>query len=76
MKSNGELDESLGIREFVVGTGGKNLTGFIEIQPNSEVRNKEDYGFLKLDLHPQSYDWEFISEDGIVLDSGSDDCHF
>ena len=76
VNSNGDLDESLGIREFVVGSGGKSHTGLTKIHPNSEVRNKEDYGFLRLDLHPQSYDWQFISEDGAVLDSGNDDCHF
>ncbi len=76
LKSNGELDENRGIRQFVVGTGGKNLRGFAEIQNHSEVRNDESYGFLKLNLYQNFYNWEFISEEGIKLDSGSNRCHF
>ena len=76
LKSNGELDTIRGIRQFVVGTGGRNLRGFDKVQDHSEVRNDEAYGFLRLDLHEQSYNWEFISEKGIILDSGSDKCHF
>ncbi len=76
MKSNGELDRSRGIRQFVVGTGAKNLTQIVEIQNHSEFRNVESYGFLRLGLHQRSYDWQFISEEGVILDSGSDQCHF
>ncbi len=76
MKSNGEIDEERGLREFLVGGGGKNLTDIFTVISSSEFRNAEDYGFLKLDLHPQAYDWEFISETGEILDSGSGNCHF
>jgi hypothetical protein len=41
-------DDTKGVRQFVVGTGGKNLYKFKNIQPNSEVRNHETYGVLKL----------------------------
>ena len=40
LKSNGELDKNQGIRQFVVGTGGKNLRGFADIQDHSEVRKR------------------------------------
>ncbi len=33
------------------------------------------YGVLKLTLRPRSYDWQFISITGKVLDSGSAVCH-
>jgi hypothetical protein len=36
---NGVADPARGIREFVVGTGGKSLRGFGSVDPNSEVRN-------------------------------------
>ena len=28
--------------------------------PNSEIRNSDTFGVLKLTLHPTSYDWQFI----------------
>jgi hypothetical protein len=64
-----------GIREFVVGTGGAGLYDFGTIQPNSEVRNNETHGVLKLTLHAYSYAWEFIpTEGGTFTDSGSARC--
>jgi Calcineurin-like phosphoesterase len=72
----GEADSSHGIREFVVGTGGKNLRPFGTVKANSEVRNNEAFGVLKLTLHPAGYDWVFISQEGKQFtDSGSSQCH-
>ena len=69
-------DPSRGIREFVVGTGGKNQRPIGAIDPNSEVRNADAFGVLKLTLHPNSYDWQFIPEPGkTFVDSGSGKCH-
>ena len=59
-----------GIREFVVGTGGRSLYPFGSADPNSEVRDNSDYGVLALTLHPDGYEWRFVSEDGAVVDSG------
>jgi acid phosphatase type 7 len=65
-----------GIREFVVGTGGKSLYPFVTVQPNSEVRNNETYGVLKLTLNPESYSWQFVPVKGKTFtDSGSGVCH-
>jgi hypothetical protein len=70
------LDTTRGIREFVVGTGGKTHTNFATIRANSEVRNNDTFGFLKLTLHPSSYDWQFVPEPGKTFtDSGSTACH-
>ncbi|HEY3312207.1 MAG TPA: DNRLRE domain-containing protein [Anaerolineales bacterium] len=64
-----------GIREFVVGTGGKNHYGFGRIVANSQVRNGDSFGVLKLTLHPGSYDWQFIPEAGKTFtDSGTARC--
>jgi calcineurin-like phosphoesterase family protein len=66
-----------GIREFVVGTGGKNHRPF-QATPdkNSEVRNADTFGVLKLTLRAGSYDWVFIPEAGkIFTDSGTGTCH-
>jgi len=72
----GNSDPERGIREIVVGTGGRShdLLGFAA--PNSEVRNWETYGVLKLTLAPGKYSWEFIPEEGKSFrDSGSGTCH-
>lgn len=71
----GDADPVNGIRQFVVGTGGRSLRSFGTIQPNSEFRYNSDHGVLKLSLYAGGYDWEFISTDGTVRDSGSDTCH-
>ena len=45
-------DPARGIREFVVGTGGATTTPFGAPEPNSEVRNSDTFGVLKLDARP------------------------
>jgi hypothetical protein len=73
---SGAADAASGIREFVVGTGGRSHGGFDTIQPNSQVRNADTYGVLKLTLHSSSYDWQFAPEaSGSFSDSGSSSCH-
>jgi acid phosphatase type 7 len=74
---DGKLDTARGIREFVVGSGGKNShRSFGETKPNSEVRNADTFGVLKLTLHSKSYEWEFVPEEGKTFkDSGSGTCH-
>jgi acid phosphatase type 7 len=73
----GKLDPQRGIREFVVGTGGKNShRSFASPKPNSEVRQADTFGVLKLTLHAESYDWQFVPEAGKTFtDSGSGKCH-
>jgi calcineurin-like phosphoesterase family protein len=74
--AGGAADSSRGIREFVVGTGGKNHYSFSTPLPNSEVRNADTYGVMKLTLHASGYDWRFTPEAGKSFgDSGSDVCH-
>ena len=50
---DGAPDSVRGIREFVVGTGGKNLRPFGAPKPNSEVRDFSAFGVLKLTLKPK-----------------------
>jgi hypothetical protein len=73
---DGKLDRARGIREFVVGTGGKNHRPFGAPEATTEVRDTTTFGVLKLTLKPASYDWKFIPEAGkSFTDSGSDNCH-
>jgi hypothetical protein len=73
----GHLDPKQGIREFVVGSGGKNSHRTMgPMKPNSEARNDDTFGVLKMTLHPEGYDWEFVPEAGKTYkDSGSGTCH-
>jgi calcineurin-like phosphoesterase family protein len=69
-------DPEHGIRQFVVGTGGQALRSFATIRANSEVRNAQDHGVLKLQLRTDGYDWEFLPAAGATFtDAGSGGCH-
>ena len=73
---DGIHDPVSGIREFVVGTGGKGNPGFDEIAANSEARYGDSFGILKLDLYTDGYEWEFITELGSTFsDVGIEACH-
>lgn len=65
-----------GVRQFVVGTGGKNFYAVEELRPNSEAVNHDTFGVLKMTLHPRSYDWEFVPEaGGTFTDKGTSACY-
>ncbi|HUZ01001.1 MAG TPA: alkaline phosphatase, partial [Thermomicrobiaceae bacterium] len=69
-------DPTNGMREFVVGTGGKGFVNFSAIQPNSQVRQNTSFGVLVLTLHATGYDWKFVpAAGGQFTDSGSGSCH-
>jgi hypothetical protein len=73
---NGAADPLHGIREFVVGTGGKGLRPITSPIANSEVQNANTLGVLKLTLQPTGYAWQFIPVAGQTFtDSGSGVCH-
>ncbi len=75
--ATGAADATGGIREFVVGTGGKSHYVFTTIEPNSEVRNNTTFGIIELTLHAHGYDWSFVPAPGTgtFTDSGSGACH-
>jgi concanavalin A-like lectin/glucanase superfamily protein/calcineurin-like phosphoesterase family protein len=69
-------EPATGLREFIVGTGGKSLVDWSSIKPNSQVRNNTTFGVLRMTLHPSSYDWKFVPIAGqSFTDSGSTSCH-
>ena len=75
-KADGTLDAALGIREFVVGTGGRSHYAIGTRAPNSEAANGSTYGLLKLTLSAGSYDWSFLPEPGKTFtDAGAGSCH-
>jgi len=74
---NPTTDPVSGLREIIVGTGGRSQTGFgSNIRTGSEVRSSGVYGVLKVVLRPNSYDWQFVPVAGQTFtDSGSTTCH-
>ncbi len=73
---SGGADSARGIRQFVVGTGGKSHYGFPSVKPNSQVRMSGTFGVLELTLRPAGYDWKFRPEAGrTATDSGTASCH-
>jgi hypothetical protein len=74
--ASGNSDPNRGIREIVVGTGGRGHYAVSTIKANSEVRNNDTFGVLKLVLDPTSYSWEFLPVAGKTFtDSGTTKCH-
>ena len=67
-------DPVRGIRQFIVGTGGARPHTFNAVAPNSEARVSA-FGVIRLTLQPASYEWQFVSTTGGVLDSGNSACH-
>ena len=65
-----------GIREIIVGTGGRDSQGFGTVAPNSLVRKNHIFGVLKLTLGPTSYGWTFVPDPATPFaDSGSGTCN-
>jgi len=76
--TDGRLDLSRGIREFVVGTGG----GILElpitdgIRHNSETIISQEHGVIEFTLYPTSYQWQFLPVDRQArADAGQGECH-
>jgi hypothetical protein len=73
---SGAADAARGIRQFVVGTGGKSHYNWGSVKANSQVRNNDTFGVLALTLHPTGYDFAFVPQAGKTFrDAGSGSCH-
>ena len=76
MNENGDRDDKNGIRSFVVGTGGAQLTPMFLPKLTTEIRSNSANGVLKLSLHDKSYEWEFVPVQGVTFtDKGAGSCH-
>jgi hypothetical protein len=72
---DGRVDQSRGIREFIVGTGGAPLSGIAYVQPNSEVRSNT-WGIIAFTLTDGGYQWRFTSAGNSGFsDGGTGSCH-
>jgi hypothetical protein len=71
--ADGTPEPAKGVRQFIVGTGGADLYGFVRTSANSEERRSE-FGAMQFTLEPAQYRWEFRNVSGAVLDAGLDTC--
>jgi hypothetical protein len=79
MDANGKRDPN-GIRQFIVGGGGRNLNGFGS--PSTKPATFQagwsgGFGYLAMSLRSGGYDWRFMPADGQLtfVDEGSGSCH-
>ena len=74
---DGAVDNTYGIPEFAVGTGGgEGLYQLGPNAPNTAVRNNTTFGIIKFTLRNGAYDWQFIPVAGQTFtDAGTASCH-
>ncbi|WP_228534911.1 metallophosphoesterase family protein [Noviherbaspirillum malthae] len=74
--ADGRRDERRGLRQFVVGTGGAQLTPFRFRKSHSQVSDNSTLGVLKLTLKEKAYEWEFLPVEKYGFsDRGTTLCH-
>jgi hypothetical protein len=72
---NGQgVRDSLGVTEFVVGTGGHGLQHFVRSDTRAAKSLDTVYGALRLKLYPNHADFKFKDVAGTTLDSGTIPC--
>jgi hypothetical protein len=70
------VDGRRGIRQFIVGTGGRSHYPTLRRAPASRVREWQTFGVLRLTLRAGGYDWRFVPVAGSrFTDAGSGRCH-
>jgi hypothetical protein len=66
--------DARGVRQFVVGTGGKDLRGFRPNTRRTQYRQNSNFGALRIVLKPTGYAARFVSLGGTVMDATSGTC--
>lgn len=75
--TDGSADATRGLRQFIVGTGGRTLDAATPA-PGPALREAEirQWGVLKLTMAENSYSWEFVSTvPGGLTDTGTAQCN-
>ena len=74
--SSGAADPTRGLTEFVIGNGGEGFAPLGAGIANSVVRNNTSFGAMKMTLHANSLDYQFVPAAGYSFtDAGSLTCH-
>jgi hypothetical protein len=72
--ATGQADPG-GMRSFVAGTGGKDITALREPRaPHSQFGLDDTHGVMIWRLYENAYSWRFVRIDGKVLDFGNGTC--
>lgn len=70
-----EKPDPKGVREFIVGTGGKDHSPFFYPVDRSVTRQNVSFGVLAMTLYPDRFSWRYIAEPGATYrDSGTARC--
>jgi hypothetical protein len=76
LSAAGTPDARRGLRQFIVGTGGRSLYPVGFSKRGSEVRHASTFGVLEMTLYADRYAWRFVPvDDGGFTDTGTDRCH-
>lgn len=76
LNPTGAPDAARGIRQFVVGTGGRASHEVSPPDPRQEIANDDTFGVLRLLLSSGGFTWQFQPVAGRTFtDSGSQTCH-
>ena len=74
LNPNGQPDDARGVRQFVVGTGGTELSNPVRMRMGSEVQGTA-WGVIRFELTPSGYNWQFVPVAGESFrDSGFEGC--
>jgi hypothetical protein len=63
-----------GIRQFVVGTGGRSLAPLVRFERGSQRLDASSFGVLALKLGTTGYSWTFVPSVGEFTDDGMTSC--
>lgn len=76
LNPTGAADAARGIRQFVVGTGGRAFHEVSPPDPRQEIANDDTFGVLRLLLSSAGFTWQFQPVAGRTFtDTGSQTCH-
>lgn len=74
--ASANLDTRNGLRQFVIGNGGAELSPYTATKPHSQAQDNSTHGVLKMLLGKQGYQWAFLPVDGgAARDVGSARCN-
>jgi hypothetical protein len=73
---SGQVDNTKGLVEIVVGTGGRSLSGFGTTPAPNSLKRSMIFGVINLTLRSTSFVFKFVPEAGASFtDSGTVNCH-
>ena len=76
LNAAGKQDPKRGLREFVVGTGGRPHYPVVAHVAGIQKAVTNHWGVLRLQLSAKGYRWQFLATPtGTTLDSGAGNCH-